>query len=97
VCLIVRACTVFPLCYVAGLWRVHAIPVQYMIVIWLSGLRGAIAFALSLNVRTLESDPSHAAIIRSSTLFTVLCSTIVRSSCGGSLDPLANRLDLCVP
>lgn len=85
VCVLVRATTTFPLCYVAGLWRLHAIPAKYMVVVWLSGLRGVIAFALSLNVRTLESSPVHAAIIRSSTLFTVLSSTIALTVIMGPL------------
>lgn len=71
ICLAVRAITTFLLCIIAGLWRMHPIPVQYMIVIWFSGLRGAISFALSLTVQS-----SHGAIFRSSTLCTVLVTTI---------------------
>lgn len=77
VCLVARALVTFPLCYVANLWRVRAIPLKYMLVIWFSGLRGAIAFALSLNVKNI-SGSNYAAIIRSSTIFTVLTTTIVR-------------------
>lgn len=77
VCLVARAATTFPLCYIANLWRKRAIPFKYMVVIWFSGLRGAVAFALSLNVRNIGGS-DHAAIIRSSTIFTVLATTIVR-------------------
>lgn len=76
VCLIARAFVTFPICYLAGLWRQRPIPFKYMIVIWFSGLRGAIAFALSLNVKNI-SHSNHAAIIRSSTIFTILTTTIV--------------------
>uniref|UniRef100_K3WWY0 Cation/H+ exchanger domain-containing protein n=1 Tax=Globisporangium ultimum (strain ATCC 200006 / CBS 805.95 / DAOM BR144) TaxID=431595 RepID=K3WWY0_GLOUD len=71
----------FPLCYVANLWRSHAIPFKYMFVIWYSGLRGAVAFALSLNVKSV-SGSNHAAIIRSATIFTVLTTTIVSGHLG---------------
>ncbi|TMW57629.1 hypothetical protein Poli38472_003554 [Pythium oligandrum] len=76
VCLVVRALIVTPLCYIANLWRIHAIPFKYMIVIWFSGLRGAVAFALALNVSSTTASKDHAAIIRSATLFSVLSTTI---------------------
>ncbi|DAZ97423.1 TPA: hypothetical protein N0F65_009874 [Lagenidium giganteum] len=75
-CLLARALNTFPLCSIANACRSvrRRIPFSYMLVIWFSGLRGAIAFALALNVRT--SNPDHAAIIKSSTLFTVLFTTV---------------------
>lgn len=77
VLLVARACNTFPLCALANVSRPPAqrIPGNYMVVIWFAGLRGAIAFALALNVQT--ADPSHAAIIKSATLFTVLFTTVV--------------------
>lgn len=79
VLLVARACNTFPLCALANASRPSAqrIPGNYMVVIWFAGLRGAIAFALALNVQT--TDPSHAAVIKSATLFTVLFTTVVMS------------------
>jgi sodium/hydrogen exchanger 8 len=81
-CLLGRALNIFPLCFLANKFpftrQQQQIPFSYMIVIWFSGLRGAIAFALALNVTT--SNPAHAAIIKSSTLFTVLFTTVVSAS-----------------
>uniref|UniRef100_K3WWX9 Sodium/hydrogen exchanger n=1 Tax=Globisporangium ultimum (strain ATCC 200006 / CBS 805.95 / DAOM BR144) TaxID=431595 RepID=K3WWX9_GLOUD len=90
VCLVARALMTFPLCYVANLWRSHAIPFKYMFVIWYSGLRGAVAFALSLNVKSV-SGSNHAAIIRSATIFTVLTTTILFTM---ATRPLLNVLGL---
>lgn len=75
-CVLARACNTFPLCALVNQCceEEERIPWYYQIVIWFSGLRGAIAFALALNVQT--SDRHHAAIIRSSTLFTVLFTTV---------------------
>lgn len=90
-CLLARALNTFPLCAIANACRSKAqrIPIKYMCVIWFSGLRGAIAFALALNVQT--SDPSHAAIIKSSTLFTVLFTTVFF---GMGTSPLLSCLEL---
>ena len=38
--------------FIANLGRSTKIPFRMQIVIWLSGLRGAIAFALSMNMPT---------------------------------------------
>lgn len=72
-----RAFSVFPLCTMANCWRStrNKITFRYMLVIWFSGLRGAVAFALALNAKTHE--PSHAALIRSSTIFSVLLTSVV--------------------
>ncbi|TMW57628.1 hypothetical protein Poli38472_003553 [Pythium oligandrum] len=91
ICLAVRAFTVPLLCQAASLWRVQAIPVRYMVVIWFSGLRGAVAFALALNVDPAETRPEHAAIIRSATLFVVLCTAIPFTVL---MRPLLHSLDL---
>lgn len=88
-CLIARALNIFPLCLLANCGRAKPIPFNYMIVIWFSGLRGAIAFALALNVQT--DNPTHAALMKSSTLFTVMFTTIVL---GMGTSPLLLYLDL---
>ncbi len=75
VCLLARAANVFPLCWLANIGRKEKIPFSYRILIWFSGLRGAIAFALALNVWT--PDPTHSGAIKSTTLFTVMFTTLV--------------------
>lgn len=84
-CLVARAFNTFPLCSLANLSRSprSKIPFKHQFVIWFSGLRGAIAFALALNVKT--SDPSHAAIIKSSTLLIVLFTTVFLGMATGPL------------
>jgi sodium/hydrogen exchanger 8 len=81
--IVARACNTFPLCFLANCFRLKPIPFKYMVVIWFSGLRGAIAFALALNATS--SKPEHAAIIRSATLFSVLFTTVVFSMLTGPL------------
>jgi len=52
-CLVARAAHVFPLSWIVNLTRVHSkIPKTHMVMIWFAGLRGALAFALSLEVPT---------------------------------------------
>jgi NhaP-type Na+/H+ or K+/H+ antiporter len=75
--LVARALSTFPLCALANLWRTQRIPWRYMVVLWFAGLRGSIAFALALNVRTQRDD--HASVIRASTLVAVLLTTVVRA------------------
>ncbi|CAI5712068.1 hypothetical protein KXD40_005913 [Peronospora effusa] len=84
-CLVARALNTFPLCFLANCKRSEQqkIPFKYMIVIWFSGLRGAIAFALALNVST--ANPVHAAILKSSTLFLVLFTTVFFGMATGPL------------
>ncbi|KAG3118029.1 hypothetical protein PI124_g4342 [Phytophthora idaei] len=84
-CLLARAFNTFPLCSLANLGRSEQqkIPFKYQIVIWFSGLRGAIAFALVLNVST--GNPIHAAILKSSTLFLVLFTTVFFGAATGPL------------
>ncbi|KDO19053.1 sodium/hydrogen exchanger 3 [Saprolegnia parasitica CBS 223.65] len=89
VLLLARAANTFPLCALANLGRKDAIPFSHMVVIWFSGLRGAIAFALALNVYT--PDESHAGVIKSSTLFTVMFTTLVF---GVSTGPLLTYVGL---
>ncbi|TDH67628.1 hypothetical protein CCR75_005325 [Bremia lactucae] len=85
VCLLARALNTFPLCAIANIGRSEQqkIYFKYQIVIWFSGLRGAIAFALVLNMST--KNPVHAAILKSSTLFLVLFTTIIFGAATGPL------------
>lgn len=98
VVLVARAVNTFPLCMIANMFQPaeRRIPFKYMIVIWFAGLRGAIAFALALNIRT-NRPTSHTAIIRASSLFTVLASTIVRHPNRGAFVPSCtiSNVSLC--
>jgi sodium/hydrogen exchanger 8 len=74
-CMIGRFVNTFPLCMMSNCRRKKSIPWSYMVIIWFAGLRGAIAFALALNVTT--PDSKHSGVIKSSTLFTVIFTTLV--------------------
>ncbi|TMW66252.1 hypothetical protein Poli38472_004017 [Pythium oligandrum] len=88
-CLVARILSTFPLCMIANLGRQEQIPWSYMVVIWFAGLRGAIAFALALNVWT--PDKTHSGVIQSTTLFTVMFTTVVF---GMGTSPLLRRFGL---
>lgn len=45
-CIIGRIGNIFPLSWIANCWRKKKIPISMQVVMWFSGLRGAIAFAL---------------------------------------------------
>lgn len=87
-CLIARACNTFPLCAFANCTRPaqHRIPESYMTVIWYAGLRGAIAFALVLNMRS-----PNAALLKGATMFIVGFTTVVL---GITTAPLLRALHL---
>lgn len=73
ICLVARAIHVFPLCSFVNIFRVNSkIPGTHMFVIWFAGLRGALAFALSLNVPT-----TNGAYILSTTLGIVLFTVLI--------------------
>ncbi|CAI5733150.1 unnamed protein product [Hyaloperonospora brassicae] len=76
-CILGRMLNTFPMCALANLCRSedNKIPWSHMVVIWFAGLRGAIAFALALNVYT--PNRVHASVIQSTTLFTVMFTTLV--------------------
>jgi solute carrier family 9 (sodium/hydrogen exchanger), member 8 len=82
---VARALNTFPLCATANLWRAkeNRVPFKHQVVIWFSGLRGAIAFALALNVQSANAE--HVSIIKSSTLFTVIFTTVFLGAATGPL------------
>jgi NhaP-type Na+/H+ or K+/H+ antiporter len=53
-CLLSRVCSVFPMAALANTWRspMHKIKLHEQVVIWFSGLRGAIALALAVEFPT---------------------------------------------
>jgi hypothetical protein len=79
-CFISRAVNIFPLSFIANLFRKKAISFKMQIMIWFAGLRGAIAFALSNNM-----PEAHADLYISTTLSIVLFTTII---VGGLTEPM---------
>lgn len=84
-----RACNIFPLSFIANLKRKSKITFKMQIMLWFSGLRGAVAFALALNVRT-----SHRSQVITTTLFLVLFTTLIL---GCLTAPVLRRLGLQNP
>ncbi len=81
-CLASRACSIFPLSFLLNYFREHQITKKMQFIMWFSGLRGAIAFALSLNLN-IDDEVRH--IIVTSTLILVLFTTLIL---GGSAMPI---------
>lgn len=87
-CLIGRACNVFPICFVANLNRSQQIPRNMQVMVWFAGLRGAISFALAVNV---PSKLPGQAVIVTSTLSIIFFTTLVM---GGLTDVMIRSLGL---
>lgn len=85
-CLIGRACNIFPLAVLVNRFREHKITKRMMFIMWFSGLRGAISYALSLH---LEFSDETRHVIITTTLIIVLVTTLVF---GGSTMPLMKFL-----
>eukprot|EP00026_Physarum_polycephalum_P000532 Phypoly_transcript_00533.p1 GENE.Phypoly_transcript_00533~~Phypoly_transcript_00533.p1 ORF type:complete len:579 (+),score=54.52 Phypoly_transcript_00533:2748-4484(+) len=51
-CLVGRAIHVFPICFIMNRFKKNKFTPQIQLAIWFAGLRGAIAFSLSLNLTT---------------------------------------------
>ena len=79
-CLISRAFNTFPLSFVANFGRAVEISGDMQFVIWFSGLRGAIAFALALSMPGKNKD------LIVTTTMSVICFTSL--ICGGLTEPL---------
>ena len=86
-CLLGRACNIFPLAVLLNYFREHKITKRMQFIMWFSGLRGAIAFALSLNLQ-IDQEVRH--VIVTSTLILVLFTTLVL---GGATMPLMKLLN----
>jgi len=67
-----RALNIFPLSALANLRRKVKVNFKMQIMLWFAGLRGAVAFALALNVTTAGSS-----VIVTTTLFIVLFTTLI--------------------
>ncbi|XP_066590108.1 sodium/hydrogen exchanger 8 [Prorops nasuta] len=85
-CLIGRAANIFPLALLVNRFREHQITKKMMFIMWFSGLRGAISYALSLH---LEFSDETRHVIITTTLIIVLFTTLIF---GGSTMPLLKFL-----
>lgn len=93
-CIAARFCNIFPLLSLCNYLRSpsNQIPVKYMSVIWMAGLRGSMAFALAKNWNYIGlHGASHRRLIESTTLVVILITTIV---IGGLMGPLLMNLHL---
>jgi len=88
-CIVGRLFNIFPLSALANLRRKTKVSFKTQTIMWFAGLRGAIAFALALNVTT-SGRPE----IVTTTLFLVLFTTLVL---GSTTTPLLSRLGLLLP
>ncbi|XP_054164933.1 sodium/hydrogen exchanger 8-like [Oppia nitens] len=73
-CLFGRALNIYPLSYAVNYFREHKISKKMMFVMWFSGLRGAIAYALALH---LEFEEEKRRVVVTTTLIIVLFTIIV--------------------
>lgn len=93
-CIAARFCNIFPLLSLCNLLRSpgNRIPVKFMSIIWMAGLRGSMAFALAKNWNYIGlHGTSHRRLIESTTLVVILITTIV---IGGLMGPLLMNLHL---
>lgn len=84
--LLSRTCSVFPTGYVCNLLRTTQISYNHMTIIWWSGIRGAVSFALALNFPTGHHD-----IVIATTMTLALFTVIVQ---GGGTRPLLGLLNM---
>ncbi|XP_065094387.1 sodium/hydrogen exchanger 8 [Ochlerotatus camptorhynchus] len=86
-CLIGRACNIFPLAWLVNRFREHKITNKMAFIMWFSGLRGAISYALSLHLQFSSEETRH--VVITTTLIIVLFTTLFF---GGSTMPLMKYL-----
>merc|ERR1719516_456205 len=82
-----RALNIFPLSSLCNKFRTHKITNRMQVIMWFSGLRGAIAYALSLHLEFAEEVRK---VLVTTTLIVVLFTTIVL---GGGTMPLMKYLE----
>ncbi|BFZ12958.1 hypothetical protein BsWGS_15997 [Bradybaena similaris] len=81
-----RALNIFPLSFLVNFFREHKITRKNQFIMWFSGLRGAVAFALSLHLEFAEEKHY---ILVTTTLIMVLFTTVFL---GGATMPLLKFL-----
>lgn len=89
--LLTRALNIFPLATLANSFRRYAIPLNVQVMQWACGLRGAIAYALCLNMPSIRSDKPGNPAVETATLFTVVFTTLFL---GSATSPLLSLLNL---
>lgn len=85
--LIGRAANIFPLSFFMNFFREHKITRKNQFIMWFSGLRGAVAFALSLHMGLENQDKQY--VLVTTTLILVLFTIVFL---GGSTMPLLKFL-----
>ncbi|EGT31371.1 hypothetical protein CAEBREN_17701 [Caenorhabditis brenneri] len=91
-CLLGRACNVFPLAYLVNQCRKDVqISMKNQIIMWFSGMRGAVCFALVLY---MDLDKEKKSILLTTVLFLILFTTIFL---GGSALPFISFINRCYP
>ena len=82
---VARAVNIYPLSFVLNLGRKHKIPINYQHMLWFSGLRGAMAFALAMQNTMTDSRQMFLTTTSLITIITVIF-------CGGLTAPLLTML-----
>lgn len=86
-CLVGRAANIFPLCFLVNKFRTTKITPKMSFIMWFSGLRGAISYALSLHLEYSKEETRR--VVITATLIIVLFTTVIF---GGSTLPLLKFL-----
>jgi solute carrier family 9 (sodium/hydrogen exchanger), member 8 len=86
-CLLGRAANIFPLSWMVNKFRATKITPKMSFIMWFSGLRGAISYALSLHLEYSKEETRR--VVITTTLIIVLFTTVVF---GGSTLPLLKFL-----
>ena len=82
---VARALNIYPLSFVLNLGRKNRIPMNYQHMLWFSGLRGAMAFALAMQNTMTEARQMFLTTTSLITIITVIF-------CGGLTAPLLTLL-----
>ncbi|KAK5983621.1 Sodium/hydrogen exchanger, partial [Trichostrongylus colubriformis] len=91
-CLVSRALNIFPISYAVNKCRREVqISVKNQIVLWFSGMRGAVCFALVLY---MEVEKEKKSVILTTTLFLILFTILFL---GGSAMPFISFINKCYP
>ncbi|KJH51114.1 sodium/hydrogen exchanger 3 [Dictyocaulus viviparus] len=91
-CLVSRALNIFPISYAVNKCRREVqISMKNQIVLWFSGMRGAVCFALVLY---MEVEKEKKSVILTTTLFLILFTTLFL---GGTVMPFITFINKCYP
>ncbi|GBG23814.1 Sodium/hydrogen exchanger 6 [Hondaea fermentalgiana] len=92
-CLVARFAAIIPLCTIGNIFRPRSqrISCAEMFMVWFSGLRGGMAFALAASSSNTLSRESTGQVFEAATTIIVFMTVFLF---GGSVKMLSNRLDL---